>query len=107
MLLEPFEDREHAIRANGLNEQKWSEIARLLDLHGYGIPSVDFKTMRLPPEPLIGDKTPSSFPKIVLIFPRKSLGNILTGTLNFSADYSHKSRAMGYEDGSEAIANYG
>jgi predicted acylesterase/phospholipase RssA len=108
VLLEPCRSEERTKRAIGVDVQKWSKRHRQLQLASFPSPApVRTKLWggaKFPYEKR--NKTPSvlpyryphSLPKVVLFYPKKSLGGFLDGTLRFDSGYASKLLEQGYKE---------
>ncbi len=96
---------------NDMLIEKWKKINRLIRLSRFRIPhlgnvrynNLEYQNDNNPPR-IIPLKDPNKWPERVLILqPKESLGNILTGTLNFSSKYTKRLIDLGYNDAIEFI----
>jgi predicted patatin/cPLA2 family phospholipase len=112
VLLEHFNDDEVAKAKNNLTLQGWMRIDRLLRVLDRGVPSGDWTLEELPyqfenPPKHVPIRIPDHFPKIQIIRPTKSLGNFVTGTLNFDGKYAREIMHTGYEDACKKLDELG
>jgi predicted acylesterase/phospholipase RssA len=106
VLLEPIRGR--TMRELGLTPERWTAIDRLYRMLLYPAPSYH---MYEPPDPMpkrvIADRPPERFPEVHIFAPRRSIGNFLTGTLNFSGTYARRRMRQGYVDTMSALRDIG
>jgi len=106
VLLEPIRGR--TMHELGLTPERWTAIDRLYRMLLYPAPSY---YMYVPPDPMakrvIAERPPERFPEVRAFAPKRSIGNFLTGTLNFSGTYTRKHMRQGYVDTMTALRDIG
>jgi predicted acylesterase/phospholipase RssA len=109
VLLEPFDDEQSAIALNKLTSEGWTETDRLIRVAAAGVPDGEWTRgetpfVRADPPVCIPRRKPDRFPLIRVFAPKKSLGNFLSGTLNFDGEYAKRLMVMGKADAKEALS---
>lgn len=99
--LENFKSDDEAIEKLEITLKKWQELERLQRIQYYPKPeqllNKDKEKILRFKEQLIPYREIKNFPIIKPFYPRsESLGNFLTGTLNFSGQYASKIMQRGY-----------
>jgi predicted acylesterase/phospholipase RssA len=101
--LDAFDDDDNASAKCGMTPEGWSKIKRLDKVRIFDLPCGDWPLIDTPyksswPPKTIPLEPPAKFPKITFFYPRESLGNFLSGTLNFDGKYAARLIDLGYED---------
>ena len=95
VILEHFKSDKEAQKVSKITKDYWSKIERLKRV--VESPNPGFCDLRDKLSKTIPHRKPIHFPKLVFFYPRsKSLGNFLTGTLNFNGEYASKIMERGY-----------
>jgi predicted acylesterase/phospholipase RssA len=114
LLLEPCKSEERMGRAIGVDVRKWSDRNRQLRLAAFPPPKPVHtklwggdeypyrKRNKIPT--VLPFQYPGSLPRVVLFYPKKSLGGFLDGTLRFERDYASGLVDQGYKDALEIIS---
>jgi hypothetical protein len=99
-----YDSDQDALNAAGVTVETWQKRRREYDIGDFPTPS-EYHTM--PPAPF-GDKnrppkvipyrTPRPFPACVPFYPSKSIGNLLSGTLNFEGRFAQVLIWRGYRE---------
>jgi len=112
VLLSPYRSDDDALRAAGATVEKWQERKRQIEVTEFPVPSrffdramdAPFQRRNRPPK-VLPYRTPKPFPVCIPFYPSSSLGNFMSGTLNFSGLFAKRSICRGYADARLRLQN--
>jgi predicted acylesterase/phospholipase RssA len=114
VLLTDYKSDNDALREAGATLEGWKERRRQREVAEFEIPPRFFGYIvdgpyprRNRPPKVIPYRTPKSFPVCRPFYPSSSLGNFMTGTLNFSGRFAQHAICRGYKDARLRLQNLG
>jgi len=114
VLLSPYKSDDAALQAAGATVKEWQERKRQTEVAEFPIPKSVYGGVidapshkRNRPPTVLPYSTPKPFPVCIPFYPSTSLGNFMSGTLNFSGLFATRSICRGYADTRLRLQNLG